>query len=353
MQGRAELSITKPDDWHLHLRDGAQMASVVPHTARRFARAIVMPNLGSPVTDTVQAIAYRERILTALPEGQRLEPLMTLYLTDSLSPGEITRALEYGVVSGAKLYPAGATTNSENGVTRVERIYPVLEAMQRLDLPLLVHGEVTAGEVDIFDREPRFIDEVLTPLVRDFPGLRIVLEHITTSDAVDFIREAPSRLAATITPHHLLYNRNAILAGGIRPHFYCLPVLKREAHRQALLAAATSGNPKYFLGTDSAPHGRENKEASCGCAGIYSAHAAIELYAEAFEQVGALDRLEGFASRFGADFYRLPRNHERIRLIRDPWPVPSSYPFGRSRLVPLRAGETVAWRLAESPDRPR
>jgi dihydroorotase len=347
MQGRAELSITKPDDWHLHLRDGAQMASVVSHTACRFGRAIVMPNLGSPVTDTAQAIAYRERILAVLPEGQRFEPLMTLYHTDDLSPGEITRAVESGVVYGAKLYPAGATTNSENGVTRIERIYPVLEAMQRLDLPLLVHGEVTSGDVDIFDRELRFIDEVLTPLVRDFPGLRIVLEHITTADAVDFIREAPPRLAATITPHHLLYNRNAILAGGIRPHFYCLPVLKREAHRRALLAAATSGNPKFFLGTDSAPHPRESKEVSCGCAGIYSAHAAIELYAEAFEQVGALDRLEGFASLFGADFYRLPRNRERIRLIRDPWPVPSSYPFGRSRLVPLRAGETVAWRLSD------
>jgi len=347
MQGRAELSITKPDDWHLHLRDGAQMASVVSHTACRFGRAIVMPNLGSPVTDTAQAIAYRERILAVLPEGQRFEPLMTLYHTDDLSPGEITRAVESGVVYGAKLYPAGATTNSENGVTRIERIYPVLEAMQRLDLPLLVHGEVTSGDVDIFDRELRFIDEVFTPLVRDFPGLRIVLEHITTADAVDFIREAPPRLAATITPHHLLYNRNAILAGGIRPHFYCLPVLKREAHRRALLAAATSGNPKFFLGTDSAPHPRESKEVSCGCAGIYSAHAAIELYAEAFEQVGALDRLEGFASLFGADFYRLPRNRERIRLIRDPWPVPSSYPFGRSRLVPLRAGETVAWRLSD------
>jgi len=353
MQGRAELSITKPDDWHLHLRDSEEMASVVLHTARRFARAIVMPNLGPPVTDTARAIAYRERILTALPEGQSFEPLMTLYLTDDLSPGEVTLAVESGGVYGAKLYPAGATTNSENGVTWIERIYPVLEAMQRLDLPLLVHGEVTSGDVDIFDRELRFIDEVLTPLVRDFPGLRIVLEHITTADAVEYIREASSKLAATITPHHLLYNRNAILAGGIRPHFYCLPVLKREAHRQALLAAATSGDPKFFLGTDSAPHPRENKEVSCGCAGIYSSHAAIELYAEAFEQAGALDRLEGFASLFGADFYRLPRNNKHIRLVRDPWPVPETYPFGRSRLVPLRAGETVAWWLAESPDRSR
>lgn len=324
------------------------MASVVSHTSRRFARAIVMPNLGPPVTDTATAIAYRDRILAALPEtNPGFEPLMTLYVTDELTSEEITVAAESGVIHAAKLYPAGATTNSEKGVTRIDRIYPALEAMQGLGLPLLVHGEVTSEGVDIFDREKRFIDVVLVPLFRDFPGLRIVLEHITTADAVQFIRDAPPTLGATITPHHLLYNRNAILAGGIRPHFYCLPVLKRETHRQALLEAATSGNPKFFLGTDSAPHPREGKETACGCAGIYSAHAAIELYAEAFEQVGALDRLEGFASLFGADFYRLPRNRERIRLIRDPWPVPSSYPFGRSRLVPLRAGETVAWRLSD------
>lgn len=347
MPDKTELSIVKPDDWHLHLRDGDRMASVVPHTARRFARAIVMPNLDSPVTDTTRAIAYRDRILAALPEGSGFEPLMTLYLTDNLSPREVARAASSGLVHGIKLYPAGATTNSESGVTRLDRIFPALEAMQRLDLPLLVHGELTAGEVDIFDRESRFIDEALAPLVRGFPGLRIVLEHITTSDAVQFVLDAPPTLAATITPHHLLYNRNAILAGGIRPHFYCLPVLKRESHRRALVAAATSGNPKFFLGTDSAPHPREGKETACGCAGIFSAHAAVELYAEAFEQAGALDGLEGFASRFGADFYRLPRNGARIRLIREAWKVPDTYAFGRGRLVPLRAGETLAWRLVD------
>jgi dihydroorotase len=340
-----ELSIIKPDDWHLHLRDGAQMASVVLHTARRFARAIVMPNLRSPIADIAQALAYRDRILAALPEGHGFQPLMTLYLTDNLSPEEIALAVESRVVYGAKLYPAGATTNSEYGVTRIERIYPVLEAMQSLDLPLLVHGEVTAPDVDIFDRERCFIDEILIPLSQDFPELRIVLEHITTADAVQFVLEASPELAATITPHHLLYNRNAILAGGIRPHFYCLPVLKREVHRRALLKAVTSGNPKFFLGTDSAPHPRGGKETACGCAGIFSAHAAIELYAEAFEQAGALDKLEGFASCFGADFYRLARNRERIRLIKQAWQVPESYAFGDSRLVPLRAGETVAWRL--------
>lgn len=347
MHDPAELSIIKPDDWHLHLRDGEQMASVVHYTARCFARAVVMPNLASPVTDTAQAIAYRDRILAALPEGYGFEPLMTLYLTDNLSPREVARAAASGSVHAIKLYPAGATTNSAEGVTRIDRVYPVLEAMQRLDLPLLAHGEVTAGEVDIFDREQGFIDQVLDPLVRDFPGLRIVLEHITTADAVRFILAASTRLAATITAHHLLYNRNAILAGGIRPHFYCLPVLKRETHRQALIGAATSANPKFFLGTDSAPHPIGGKETACGCAGIFSAHAALELYAEAFEQAGALDRLEGFASRFGADFYRLPYNRERIRLIRKAWRVPNAYGFAHDRLVPLRAGETVAWRLAD------
>ncbi len=347
MYDPAELTIIKPDDWHLHLRDGERMASVVQYTARRFARAVVMPNLTPPVTDTAQAIAYRNRILAALPEGHGFEPLMTLYLTDELPPTEIARAAASGSVYAVKLYPAGATTNSAAGVTRIERVYPVLEAMQRLDLPLLVHGEVTAGEVDIFDRERSFIDQVLRPLVRDFPELRIVLEHITTADAVRFVLATPPQLAATITAHHLLYNRNAVLAGGIRPHFYCLPVLKRETHRQALIEAATSANPKFFLGTDSAPHPREGKETSCGCAGIFSAHAALELYAEAFEQAGALDRLEGFASRFGADFYRLPHNREPIRLIRETWRVPSSYRFARDQLVPLRAGETVAWRVAD------
>jgi len=345
MHDQAELSIIKPDDWHLHLRDGEQMASAVHYTARRFARAIVMPNLPTPVTDTAQAIAYRDRILAALPAGHDFEPLMTLYLTDHLSPREIACATASGSVHAAKLYPSGVTINSAHGVTRIDHVYPALEAMQRLDLPLLVHGEVTAEAVDIFDREGRFIDQVLRPLVRDFPELRIVLEHITTADAVQFILEASTQLAATITPHHLLYNRNAILAGGIRPHFYCLPVLKRETHRQALVKAATSANPKFLLGTDSAPHPRADKETACGCAGIFSAHAAIELYAEVFEQAGALDRLEGFASRFGADFYRLPYNRERIRLIKETWRVPDSYPFGRNRLVPLRAGETVAWRL--------
>lgn len=346
MHDPTELSILKPDDWHLHLRDGEQLASVVHYTARRFARAMVMPNLPAPVTDTTQAIAYRDRIRAALPAGYGFEPLMTLYLTDDLSPQEVARAAISGAVHAVKLYPAGATTNAAHGVTRIDRIYPALEAMQRLDLPLLVHGEVTAEDIDIFDREQAFIDQVLRALIRDFPELRVVLEHITTADAVRFVLEAPPQLAATITPHHLLYNRNTILAGGIRPHFYCLPVLKRETHRRALIKAATSANPKFFLGTDSAPHPRTDKETACGCAGIFSAHAAIEFYAEVFEQAGALDRLEGFASRFGADFYRLPHNRERIRLIKETWQVPSSYSFGQDRLIPLRAGATVAWRLA-------
>lgn len=341
-----ELRLLKPDDWHLHLRDGERMAAVAPYTARRFARAIVMPNLVPPITDTAQAMAYRDRILAALPAGQGFEPLMTLYLTDDLPPQEVARAVAAKAVHGIKLYPAGATTNSARGVTRIERVYPVLEAMQRLDLPLLVHGEVTAGEVDIFDREKRFLDTVLEPLLRKFPALRIVLEHITTADAVQFVRAASVRLAATITAHHLLYNRNAMLAGGIRPHCYCLPILKRETHRRALVEAATSADPKFFLGTDSAPHPRAEKETACGCAGIFSAHAALELYAEVFEQAGALDRLEGFASRFGADFYRLPHNRESIRLVRETWRVPDTYGFARHRLVPLRAGETIAWRLA-------
>jgi dihydroorotase len=344
---QAELHIIKPDDWHLHLRDGPRMAAIVPHTARRFGRAIVMPNLRPPVTETRQAAAYRQRILDALPPGQDFTPLMTLYLTDRLSPAEITTATTSGIVFGCKLYPAGATTNSEEGVTRIERIYPVLEAMQRSDLPLLVHGEATGPTVDIFDRERRFIDDTLARLVRDFPALRIVFEHITTEEAAQFVRDAPPTVAATITPHHLLYNRNAILAGGIRPHFYCLPVLKRERHRQALVAAATSGNPKFFLGTDSAPHPMSDKESACGCAGIYSEHAAIELYAEVFEEAGALPRLEGFASRFGPEFYRLPRNPTSITLRRETWEAPPSYPFGEDRLVPLRAGETIRWRLID------
>jgi dihydroorotase len=342
-----ELRIIKPDDWHLHLRDGPRMASIVPHTARRFGRAIVMPNLRPPVADSRQAADYRQRILDALPPGQGFIPLMTLYLTDRLPPDEIAAASASGIVYAGKLYPAGATTNSEQGVSQIERIYPVLEAMQRLGLPLLVHGEATAPTVDIFDRERGFIDDTLAGLVRDFPALRIVFEHITTEEAVQFVREAPTTVAATITPHHLLYNRNAILAGGIRPHFYCLPVLKRERHRQALVEAATSGSPKFFLGTDSAPHSIGAKESACGCAGIYSAHAAIELYAEVFEQAGALPRLEGFASRFGAEFYGLPLNSTSISLRREPWQVPASYPFGRDQLVPLRAGERIVWRLAD------
>jgi len=347
MSSPQELVMARPDDWHLHLRDGAEMAAVVGDSARRFGRAIVMPNLRPPVTTAEQALAYRARILAALPRGLDFTPLMTLYLTDNLPPGEIAVAKDSGQVFGAKLYPAGATTNSESGVTDIRRIHQVLAAMERVDLPLLVHGEVTAPEVDIFDRERRFIEDILAPLMRDFPGLRIVFEHLTTADAVDFVRCGPANLAATITPHHLLYNRNAMLAGGIRPHYYCLPVLKREQHRRALVAAATSGDPKFFLGTDSAPHPLTGKESPCGCAGIYNAHAAIELYAEVFEQAGALDRLEGFASRFGADFYRLPHHSAQICLRREPWEVPASYPFGADRLVPLRAGERVAWRLAE------
>jgi dihydroorotase len=340
-----EIALTQPDDWHLHLRDEAALASVVGHTAERFARAIVMPNLRPPVTTTAQALAYRGRILAALGAGPGFEPLMTLYLTDRLPPDEIDRAWDNGAVHAVKLYPAGATTNSESGVTDLAAVYPVLGRMERLDLPLLVHGESTDPAVDVFDRELRFIDERLTRILGDFPGLRVVFEHITTSDAVDFVRTGPPTLAATITAHHLLYNRGAMFAGGIRPHLYCLPVLKREVHRQALVQAATGGNPRFFLGTDSAPHAQGAKEAACGCAGIYTAHAGIELYAEAFEQAGALNRLEGFASHFGPDFYRLPRNGRRIRLRREPWRVPEVYGFGADRLVPLRAGEEVAWRL--------
>jgi len=347
MPAQTELEIAKPDDWHLHLRDGEQMAAVLGHTVRRFARAILMPNLRPPVTDVAAALAYRDRIRAALPAGSGFEPLMTLYLTDGLAPAEIACAKASGVVQGVKLYPAGATTNAEQGVTRLARVYPALEAMQEQDLPLLVHGESTDPRIDIFDREAVFVEGELATLIRDFPGLRIVLEHVTTAQAVAFVAAAGPNLAATITPHHLLYSRNALFAGGVRPHLYCLPILKRERDRRALLAAATSGDPKFFLGTDSAPHGRESKETTCGCAGIFSAHAALEFYAEAFEEAGALDRLEGFASRFGADFYRLPRNRERIRLIKEPWQVPDTYPFGDSRLVPLRAGERIRWRLAD------
>ncbi len=343
----SRLVLTRPDDWHLHLRDGDVLASVLPDTARRFARAIVMPNLQPPVTTVEHARAYRERIVKALPQGACFEPLMTLYLTDLTPPAEIARAKASGLVHAVKYYPAGATTNSENGVTDLKHIYSVLAAMEKHELPLLLHGEVTDTAIDVFDREAVFIDRHLAPLVRAFPSLRMVLEHITTRTGAEFVSEAPDNVAATITAHHLLLNRNAMFAGGLRPHHYCLPVLKREAHRQALLAAATSGNPKFFLGTDSAPHPRHAKESACGCAGIYTAHAAIELYAEAFEQAGALDRLEAFASFHGADFYRLARNSDTLTLEKNAWRVSKRMGVGRATIVPFRAEQTVAWRLAD------
>jgi dihydroorotase len=341
------LTLTRPDDWHLHLRDGAALAAVLPHSARQFARAIVMPNLRPPVTTVELARAYRERILAALPAGSRFEPLMTLYLTDNTRPEEIVLAQASGAVHALKYYPAGATTNSASGVTRLEHCYPALEAMEKADLPLLLHGEVTDTQVDAFDREQVFIDSVLPGITRRFPALRLVLEHVTTRAAVEYVTAAPANVAATITAHHLLLNRNAMFAGGIRPHHYCLPLLKRETHRQALVQAATGGSPKFFLGSDSAPHARRDKEAPCGHAGIYSAHAAIELYAEVFEAAGALDKFEAFASFHGADFYRLPRNRETITLRREIWQVQSSFAFGKDELVPLRAGERLAWRLQQ------
>jgi dihydroorotase len=340
------LELRRPDDWHLHLRDGAALAAVLPHTAAQFARAIVMPNLRPPVTTTSAARDYRERILAARPAGARFEPLMTLYLTDALDPAEIDRAMDSGIVQGCKLYPAGATTNSDSGVTDIRRIDAVLERMAERDLPLLVHGEVTGHEVDVFDREHRFIDEVLLPLRLRLPTLRIVFEHATTARAVEFVRSAEGQVVATLTPQHLAMNRNDLFTGGIRPHHYCLPVLKRERDRRALLEAAISGDERFFLGTDSAPHALSTKEATCGCAGIYSAHAAIELYAEIFEDAGALSRLEGFASLHGPRFYRLPVNEERITLVKSDWTVPASYDYlPDDRLVPLRAGETLRWRL--------
>ena len=339
------LTIARPDDWHVHLRDGAEMASVLAHTARTFARAIVMPNLRPPVTTTALASAYRDRIRGALPKGSRFEPLMTLYLTDNTGAEEIARAKRSGFVCGVKYYPAGATTNSDSGVTRIERVYPALEGMQEHDLPLLVHGEVTGSGVDIFDRERVFLETVLGGIVQRFPELRVVVEHASTREAVDFVASAGPRVAATITAHHVLYNRSALFAGGFRPHYYCLPVLKREEHRQALVRAATGGNPKFFLGTDSAPHARSDKETLCGHAGIYSAPAALELYAEAFEQEGALDKLEGFASFHGPAFYRLPRNEGTITLRKEAWTVPGELRFGAGTVVPLRAGESIAWRL--------
>jgi dihydroorotase len=340
-----QLTLTRPDDWHLHLRDDALMASVLPDTARQFARAIVMPNLRPPVTTTAQAIAYRERILKALPVGMKFEPLMTLYLTDITSADEIKKAKASGVVHAVKLYPAGATTNSDAGVTDLRKTYAALEAMQACGMPLLVHGEVTSPDIDIFDREAVFIERVMQPLLKDLPGLRVVFEHITTQDAAEFVTSAPDTIAATLTPQHLLYNRNAMLVGGIRPHFYCLPILKRETHREALVKAATGGNKKFFLGTDSAPHAQHTKENACGCAGCYSAHSAIELYAEAFENAGALDKLEGFASFYGADYYGLPRNTDKVTLRKEEWQLPASVGFGEHLLVPLRAGERMKWKL--------
>jgi len=341
-----EIKITRPDDWHLHLRDGALMQSVLPDTARQFARAIVMPNLRPPVTTAAQALEYRSRILAALPAGMNFEPLMTLYLTDNTRAEEIRNAKACGVVHAVKLYPAGATTNSDAGVTDLRKTYAALEEMQRCGMPLLVHGEVTDPAVDVFDREAVFIEKVLQPLLRDLPELRVVFEHITTQDAAQFVADAPDTIAATITAHHLLYNRNAMLVGGIHPHYYCLPVLKRETHRKALVAAATSGSKKFFLGTDSAPHAQHTKENACGCAGCYTAHAAIELYAEAFEAAEALDKLEGFASFYGADYYGLLRNTDTVTLRKEEWLVPASVGFGEHRLVPLRAGEMMKWKLA-------
>jgi dihydroorotase len=338
------LTLTRPDDWHLHLRDGAALAAVVPHTARQFGRAIVMPNLKPPVTTAAQAVAYRARIRAAVPAGVAFEPLMTLYLTDLLPPDEIKRAKDAGVVA-VKLYPAGATTNSDAGVTDLRKTHATLEAMQREGLLLLVHGEVTDPQIDLFDREKVFIDEQLIPLRRDFPELKIVLEHITTRDAVQYVGEAGAHTAATITAHHLLYNRNAIFLGGVRPHYYCLPVLKREEHRRALVTAATSGSAKFFLGTDSAPHPAHLKEHATGCAGCYTALSALELYAEAFDSVGAIGQLEGFASFNGPAFYGLPRNTGRVTLRRESWTLPESLPFGDAQLKPLRGGETLAWKL--------
>lgn len=340
-----ELTITRPDDMHLHLRDGAALASVAAASARRFARAIVMPNLQTPVTTVAQALAYRDRILDCLPAGSRFQPLMTLYLTDNTSPDEIDRIRETPHVHAVKYYPSGATFNADKGVTAIKKVYSVIERMAESGVPLLMHGEVTDAGVDIFDREQVFIDTVLEPLRGRFPNLRIVFEHITTRQAVQYIEQGPANLAATITPQHLLYNRNDLFRGGIRPHYFCLPVLKREPHRQALVTAATGGNPRFFLGTDSAPHARSAKEMDCGCAGIYSAPAALEIYTELFDQAGALDRLEAFAAAHGADFYGLPHNNETIRLIKSDWTIPETLPFADDVIIPMRAGETCHWKI--------
>ncbi|MFM9437341.1 dihydroorotase [Janthinobacterium sp. CG_23.3] len=339
------LTITRPDDWHLHLRDGATMASVLPHSARQFGRAIVMPNLKPPVTTTADAAAYRERILAALPEGMQFEPLMTLYLTNNTAPDEIRRAMDSGFVHAVKLYPAGATTNSDAGVSDLKHCYKALETMQEVGMPFLVHGEVTDPEIDIFDREAVFIERVMRPLRSDFPALNIVFEHITTKHAAQYVAEADGPIAATITAHHLLYNRNEIFKGGIRPHLYCLPILKREEHRLALMTAATSGDERFFLGTDSAPHAQGAKEAACGCAGCYTALHAMELYAEAFERAGALDKLEAFASFHGPAFYGLPRNSGSVTLRREQWTLPESLALAGDKVIPLNGGERINWKL--------
>ncbi len=344
-QSANTLTITRPDDWHLHLRDGSVLADVLPHTAAQFARAIVMPNLKPPVTTTAMASAYRDRILAALPDGMTFEPLMVLYLTDNTQPDEIRKAVESGFVHGVKLYPAGATTNSDAGVTDLQRCMPALEMMQKLGLPLLLHGEVTDAEIDVFDREAVFIDRILQPLRKQLPQLKIVFEHITTQEAAHYVRDAEGPIAATITAHHLLYNRNAIFKGGVRPHYYCLPILKREKHRHALMQAASSGNPRFFLGTDSAPHAKGLKEHACGCAGCYTALHAMELYAQAFEEAGALDKLEAFASFYGADFYGLPHNKDHITLQKQNWIVPEELVMQSATIVPLDAGTTLAWKM--------
>jgi dihydroorotase len=340
-----KLTITRPDDWHLHLRDGAALKAVLPDTARQFARAIVMPNLRPPVTTTALALEYRERILEAMPAGMKFEPLMTLYLTDNTTAEEVIKAKASGLIHGVKLYPAGATTNSDSGVTSLDKCAKALEAMEKVGLPLLAHAEVTDSDIDVFDRELVFIERHMIPLLKKYPALKVVFEHITTKDAADFMALAPSNVAATITAHHLLMNRNDMFKGGIQPHHYCLPVLKRESHRVALVKAATSGSAKFFLGTDSAPHAKHTKEAACGCAGMYTARTAMELYAEAFESVNALDKLEGFASFYGADFYGLPRNTEQVTLIKESWKVPGSLPYDGDVLVPLRADQMVHWKM--------
>jgi len=342
-----KLTLIQPDDWHLHVRNGAVLETVIAHTARQFARAIIMPNLKPPVATVEQALSYRQEILHALPSGSTFNPLMTLYLTNALTKDEVKKAAESEHIYAFKLYPAGATTNSDSGVSDLKAIYPILETMEQHDIPLLIHGEVTDNDCDIFDRERVFVESSLSDIVKNFPDLRVVAEHVTTKEAVDFVLSASNKVAATITPQHLLFNRNAILAGGIRPHYYCLPIIKRERHRQALVAAATSGNPKFFLGTDSAPHLTNAKETSCGCAGCYSAHAALELYANVFEKANALDKLEGFASFFGADFYQLPRNTKTITIQKQSWTVPGSYQVDDETITPLQANEVLSWKFVE------